>query len=207
MEFLINESQLKLILMEQDKSNMSDDMKKLYSFTSDIVEDTKKEYGLNVMMLLTWGCSVGGLVAPLSNYIEKGNFDVTAEQKALILVGVASIIFYNNRKEVSKVIDKIKEEGLYNTFKKILSKGKDLESALAGFLTSINVTVGSLLELVTYSFLIPVIYDFYLIANNSVNLKESAIRIAQHLIASGVVIVSKNTLSQVTKRILTNLKN
>jgi len=207
MEFLINESQLKLILMEQDKSNMSDDMKKLYSFTSDIVEDTKKEYGLNVMMLLTWGCSVGGLVAPLSNYIEKGNFDVTAEQKALILVGVASIIFYNNRKEVSKVIDKIKEEGLYNTFKKILSKGKDLESALAGFLTSINVTVGSLLELVTYSFLIPVIYDFYLIANNSVNLKESAIRIDQHLIASGVVIVSKNTLSQVTKRILTNLKN
>jgi hypothetical protein len=207
MEFLINESQLKLILMEQDKSNMSDDMKKLYSFTSDIVEDTKKEYGLNVMMLLTWGCSVGGLVGPLSNYIEKGNFDVTAEQKALILVGVASVIFFNNRKEVSKVIDKIKEEGLYNTFKKILSKGKDLESALSGFLTSINVTVGSLLELVTYSFLIPVIHDLYLIANNSVNLKESAIRIAQHLIASGVVIVSKNTLSQVTKRILTNLKN
>lgn len=207
MEFLINESQLKLILMEQDKSNMSDDMKKLYSFTSDIVEGTKKEYGLNVMMLLTWGCSVGGLVGPLSNYIEKGNFDVTAEQKALILVGVASVIFFNNRKEVSKVIDKIKEEGLYNTFKKILSKGKDLESALSGFLTSINVTVGSLLELVTYSFLIPVIHDLYLIANNSVNLKESAIRIAQHLIASGVVIVSKNTLSQVTKRILTNLKN
>lgn len=207
MEFLINESQLKLILMEQDKSNMSDDMKKLYSFTSDIVEDTKKEYGLNVMMLLTWGCSVGGLVAPLSNYIEKGNFDVTAEQKALILVGVASVIFFSNRKEVSKVIDKIKEEGLYNTFKKILSKGKDLESALAGFLTSINVTVGSLLELVIYSFFIPVIYDFYLIANNSVNLKEASIRISQHLIASGVVIVSKNTLSQVTKRILTNLKN
>jgi hypothetical protein len=207
MEFLINESQLKLILMEQDKSNMSDDMKKLYSFTSDIVEDTKKEYGLNVMMLLTWGCSVGGLVGPLSNYIEKGNFDVTAEQKALILVGVASVIFFNNRKEVSKVIDKIKEEGLYNTFKKILSKGKDLESALSGFLTSINVTVGSLLELVTYSFLIPVIHDLYLIANNSVNLKEASIRIAQHLIASGVVIVSKNTLSHVTKRILTNLKN
>ena len=66
MDFLINESQLRIILQEQDKSNMSDNMKELYSFTSNLIGRAKKNYGLNLQLLLTWGASVGGLVMPLS---------------------------------------------------------------------------------------------------------------------------------------------
>ena len=42
MDFLINESQLRVILQEQDQSNMSDYMKELYSFTSNLVNKAKK---------------------------------------------------------------------------------------------------------------------------------------------------------------------
>ena len=55
MDFLINESQLRVILQEQDQSNMSDYMKELYSFTSNLVNKAKKTYGLNLKLLLTWG--------------------------------------------------------------------------------------------------------------------------------------------------------
>ena len=60
MEFLINESQLKKILMEQDESRMTDHMKQLYSFTSNLVSRVFKKYHINAKMLLTWGTSVGG---------------------------------------------------------------------------------------------------------------------------------------------------
>ena len=42
MEFLITESQLKLILQEQDQSKMSDYMKEMYSYTKNLVEKSKK---------------------------------------------------------------------------------------------------------------------------------------------------------------------
>ena len=104
MEFLINESQLKLILQEQDKSKMGSYLRKLYSFTSDIVSKTKKKFGLNLKLLLTWGASVGGLVLPLNNYIETGNFDLTDDQRALILVGVASILYFENKSLIRKAV-------------------------------------------------------------------------------------------------------
>jgi len=69
MDFLINESQLKLILQEQDQSKMSDYMKEMYSYTNGLVDRAKSIYGLNLKLLLTWGASVGGFVLPLSNFI------------------------------------------------------------------------------------------------------------------------------------------
>ena len=81
MEFLITESQLKLILQEQDQSKMSDYMKEMYSFTKNLVEKVKKIYGLNLRLLLTWGASVGGFVLPLSEFIKTGRFNLTEEQQ------------------------------------------------------------------------------------------------------------------------------
>ena len=50
MDFLINESQLRVILQEQDQSKMSDYMRELYSFTNNLVNKVKKTYGLNLKL-------------------------------------------------------------------------------------------------------------------------------------------------------------
>ena len=76
MDFLINESQLRTILTEQDKSKMTDYMKVLYSFTNNLVGRILKTYGFNLKMLLTWGSSVGGMVMPIDIYINIGDFDL-----------------------------------------------------------------------------------------------------------------------------------
>jgi len=206
MEFLITESQLKKILTEQDKSKMTDYMKELYSFTENIVNRVKSIYGLNLKMLLTWGTSVGGLMVPLDEFIKTGNFNLTEEQGILILAAVASTLFFENKKGISKIIEKIKEEGVLSQFEQILSKGEELKSAFVGFLTSINVTIGSLMEVVAYSFLIPIIFDISAIAESSTNLRQSALQIVERLLASGVIGLSSQSLTVAIRKMLKKLK-
>jgi hypothetical protein len=206
MDFLINESQLRTILMEQDKSKLSGYMKKLHSFTNNIVNRVSKSYGLNLKMLMTWGTSVGGMVMPLDNYLRTGNFDLTDDQRYLVLAGIAFIMFYENKRGLSKILEKIKEDGLEDVFKSGLEKAKDLKESFKSFLSSINVTVGSFLDTVAYSFLIPIILDIQSVASKSTDLKEASMLITERLIASGVVIVSAKVLASVIKKILERLK-
>ena len=205
MDFLINESQLRTILMEQDKSKMTGYMKKLHSFTTNLVNRVSKSYGLNLKMLMTWGTSVGGMVMPLDNYLRTGNFDLTDDQRCLVLAGIAFIMFYENKRVLTKILEKIKEEGLEDAFKLGLEKAKDLKESFKSFLSSINVTVGSFLDTVAYSFLIPIILDIQQAAIKSSDLKETSMIIAERLIASGVVVVTAKVLTSVIKKILEKL--
>jgi hypothetical protein len=206
MDFLINESQLRIILQEQDESKMTDYMKTMYSFTKNLANRVSKVYGLNVKMLMTWGTSVGGMVMPLDNYLRTGNFDLTDDQRYLVLAGIAFIMFYENKRVLTKILEKIKEEGLEDAFKSGLEKAKDLKESFKSFLSSINVTVGSFLDTVAYSFLIPIILDIQQAAIKSSDLKETSMIIAERLIASGVVVVTAKVLTSVIKKILEKLK-
>jgi hypothetical protein len=206
MEFLITESQLKTILTEQDKSKMTDYMKELYSFTENIVNRAKSIYGLNLKMLLTWGTSVGGLMTPLDEFIKTGDFNLNEEQTILILAAVASLLFFENKRGITKIIEKIKDEGVFPQFEQILSKGQELKSAFVSFLNSINITIGSLMEVAAYSFLIPIIFDISAIAESSTNLRQSSLQIVERLLASGVIGLSGQSLTVAIRKILKKLK-
>ena len=196
MDFLINESQLRIILQEQDQSKMSDYMKELYSFTSNLVNKAKKTYGLNLKLLLTWGSSVGGLVMPLNNFIRTGRFELTDDQATLILIGVACTYFYDNVKTLKTILTKIKEEGLEDTFKEVLIKSRNLRDSFFNFMKSANVTLGSTLELVTYSFLIPIITDIQSAITEGSDIQTTAMTIAKRLVASGVVLTGQIALTE-----------
>ena len=62
------------------------------------------------------------------------------------------------------------------------------------------------METVAYSFLIPIILDIQNIAYNNSDSKEAAIHIAERLIASGVIIVGSQSLSQVLRKIIEKLR-
>lgn len=202
MEFLITESQLKTILTEQDKSKMTEDMKTLYSFTESIVNRVKTIYSINLKMLLTWGTSVGGLMLPLDEFIKTGNFNLNEQQQVLIIAAVASLLFFENKRSVGKLMEKIKEEGIMSQFEEILSKGESLKSVFVNFLNSINVTIGTLMEIAAYSFLVPIIFDILSIAETSTNLRQSSIQIAERLLASGVIALSGQALTVTIRKML-----
>ena len=206
MEFLISESQLRTILMEQDESRMTNYMKRLHSFTNNLVGRVFKKYGIKAKMLLTWGTSVGGFLLPLDHFIKTGDFNIDEDQRNLILTGIAFIIFFENKRGIGTILKKIKEEGLEDTFKIILNKASDLKSAFVDFLSSANIKVGTLMDTISYSFLIPIITDIQSIITRTSNLKEASIIIAERLVASGVVLLSAEMLSKIIKKIITKIK-
>jgi hypothetical protein len=205
MEFLINESQLRVILQEQDQSKMTDYMKELYSFTSNITNKVRKTYGLNLKLLLTWGASVGGLVMPLDNFIRSGRFDITDEQVALLLVGVACTYFYDNENALKKILSKIKEEGLEDIFKEVLLKGKNLKDSFTKFIKSSKVTINSTLDIITYAFLIPIITDIQSLITSGEDIQTVSMKVAKRLVASGVVLVGQVVLTEIIKKIIKKL--
>jgi hypothetical protein len=205
MDFIINESQLRKILLESDESRMSDDMKILYSYTKNLITKAKKSYGFNLQLLLTWGASVGGLMMPLDAFIRTGRFDLNDNQQTLILIGIACTYFYDNSKVLKSIIEKIQEEGIEDAFKEVLVKAKNLKSSFVDFIKSLGVTGKGVFDLIAYSFLIPIITDIQDVAMNNTNLDVATGLISERLIASGVVVVSSMVLNSVIKKILERL--
>lgn len=206
MDFIINENQLRAILREQDESKMTNYMKRLYSFTKEVVNRVGKKYDLNIKMLLTWGTSVGGLILPLDNFIRSGNFNVTDDQRYLILAGIASILFFNNKKTTKELINKIHEEGLKDIFNGTLRKAEELEDAFIGFLNGIKISVGTFLDTVSYAFLIPIITDIQHYISTSGDPRETGKIILERLIASGVVVMGAETLSALMTKLVRKFK-
>jgi len=203
---LIYESQLITILQEQDESRMGDSVKEMYSFTKNLVNRVGKVYGLNLKMLLTWGTAVGGLVLPLDQFIKTGNFDLTDDQRYLVLAGIAFILFYENKKGLVKILETIKEEGLEDAFRMGLEKAKELKSAFKGFLSSLNVSVSSFMDTIAYAFLIPIILDIQNIAHGTSDPKDAGLLIAERLISSGIVVIGAQALSQTIRKIIEKIK-
>lgn len=202
MEFLITEQQLRLLLKEEERSQLKSDMKKLNSFTKQLVNRVLKSYGINLRMLMTWGTSVGGMVLPLDQFLRTQNLNLTEEQQALILTGIVFSLFFETKKPFEKVISKIKEEGLMNVFENGLRKGSELKESFSNFIMSLGVGTSNFLDTIAYSFLIPIITDIYSVATETQDIEQAAILIAERLIASGVVFASGQSLTLLIKRIL-----
>jgi hypothetical protein len=206
MDFLITERQLKHIVENRDKDNLSTDIKYLYSFGKDVFEKVKQKYGIDAKLIITWGASIGGFVAPLDNYIRTNNFELTDDQIFLILFGCISTLILDNKKYIRQSIEIIEKEGLIEVFNKVKNKGTDLRNYFIGFLSSLNISVSNIVSLVRYSFLIPIIPDLMSYFNDVQNLDITAKLITKRIFASGVITVSSEILFQIIKRSLNNIK-
>ncbi len=63
---------------------MTDYMKELHSFTTEVVNRVMKKYEINLKMLMTWGTAVGGLLMPLDVFLKTGQFDMSDSQRYLV---------------------------------------------------------------------------------------------------------------------------
>ena len=169
------------------------------------VHQQKKKYNLNLRLLTTWGPAVGGLVMPLDNYIKNGSFEADDTQRALILVGVAVTLLFDNSRTLKSIVKKIKEEGLMETFEIALAKGLELRTSFTRFLESLNTSIGSVSELVSYSFLIPIIGDIEKIITKNTDILLVSETIVERMISSGVVLVSASLLVEVIEKIMRRL--
>jgi len=202
MEFLINESQLKIILTEEQSSRLTESIKVMNNYTVNLVKQLKTFYGLNFKMLLTWGASVGGLMMPLDNFIKSGNFNLNEREEILIIGAVASILFTENEKNITTLLKKIKEDGLTDVFQVVLNKGEELKSSFVNFLKSLKISIGSFMEMTAYAFLIPILFDILSIADQSTSIRQGSLLVAERIISSGLVFISKEAIYNLIRKII-----
>ena len=206
MEFLINEQQLKVILREQKESKMTDYMKELHSFTTEVVNRVMKKYEINLKMLMTWGTAVGGLLMPLDVFLKTGQFDMSDSQRYLVLAGVAAVLFFDNKRLVSKIIKKIKEEGLEEIFDVAINKGSQLKNTFFEFLESLNLSISTFVDVMAYTFLLPILTDIHSVATNTTDVNEAALMIGERLLASGVIASGGTLLNVIIKKLINRFK-
>jgi hypothetical protein len=201
MNYIITENQLRNILSEVKDNRFSNDLKTMNSFTKNIVNKTQKTYGINLRFLLKWGSAIGGMVMPLDNWIRTGKFELNDDQIALILIGVACTFFFENKKILKEVVDKIKQEGLLKHFRKALSKGEELRQSFFNFLISLNLTFTEMVDMISYSFLIPIVNDLVDLSHGA-DMYETAETVAERMVASGTIILTGNIIIEVVNKIL-----
>lgn len=206
MEFLINQNQLKLILEESNKFSFNQSLREMNVFTQNLINKVKRKFGLNLKLLSTWGTSVGGLVLPLDNFVKTGNFQLDENQTALVLLGVISVIYFDNKNLIKKIFSKIKEEGIEKQFEYVLEKGLHLRKAFVQFLLSLDLSLRSITELLSYAFLIPIILDIQNLIRGTENLETSINFILERLIDSGLILIAYEGLHDVLKKISERLK-
>jgi len=201
---VINESQKKVLITESISDELIGVLKTNYDTVKKIIEETSDEFLGHFNILISWGATIGGLIEPLSRFIQ-GNFSGLSDTELnIILMGVIAIYFQNNKSKVKEIINIIEKRGLKEPFKEALRKSEEFKKAFLDFMESLNLHLFKVTNLMSYAFLAPIL--FYLAEYASSGEIDSATvkEITNRLIASGLLTVSsvglKNSISQILKR-------
>jgi hypothetical protein len=201
MDFIISQNQLNVIVEQNSPNDITDNLRKLYDFTRELIDKSMSVWGLNAKFLITWGAALGGMILPLKIWLETQNFEITKEQTFLLLLGIACNYYYDNSDFIRKVMQKIKDEGLLDIFKKLYQKSEELKNGLVEFLRSLKIFGDSMTSIMSYAFVLPILGDIYQMVGGE-DIFESAKIISQRIAASGVVLIVGHSLTSFIEKIL-----
>jgi len=204
MKIIITESQRRILLRESTGEQLGGIIKQNAERVKKIIEEAKSQIGLNLQFLLTWGAGIGGFMGPIEDFV-RGKYPSLSElQLNLILIGVIATYFVENKKFLTKIYNKIKDEGIVKQFENILKKSDLLRNTFLDFVDGLGVTFHKITNMMSYTFIIPLIPLIYQMVTDglvtSLDLKEFAIRIIGFtgLTLSGIIF--KELLSKMVRR-------
>jgi hypothetical protein len=201
---IINEEQKKRILLESSGESMSELIKKNYEFTKDILKKSSSQIGINFEFLITWGASIGGFVGPLNDFIANIHPEFSDLDISLLLTGIITSYYVDNKEMTKNVYHKIKERGLFGAFKTLLKKSEELKLVFFAFVESLGITLHKVTNILSYTFVIPLIPMLYSLAQEGFNGDEEIHEIIKRLSGFGLLtvsgILSKELITKMIKR-------
>ena len=103
---LITEEQKRKLLSEESGNGLGDVIKQNYEFVKKIIKDSTQQVGINLEFLITWGATIGGFVGPLEDYLAGRHPELSDLEISLILMGVISTYYVDNKTFVTKIYNK-----------------------------------------------------------------------------------------------------
>jgi hypothetical protein len=204
MRILITESQKRMILLESSGEELGNIIKQNAERVKKLIEEAQGQIGLNLQFLLTWGAGIGGFIGPIESFV-RGRFPNLSDMEVtLILIGVISTYFFENKELIKKISDKIQQEGLSKTFEKVIRKSDELKRTFLEFIESLGVLFHRVTNMMSYTFIIPLIPIIYQMTTdglvNGFDLKQLVIRVISFsgLTISGILF--KELITKMVRR-------
>lgn len=206
MKVLITENQYRTILLESSKNSLNSVLEDLKEFATMVIEKTQQDVGVNLKMLLIWGAGVGGVMAPLNEFIQNGDFNLNDFQIASILCATTAILYGESKSVINELLKVIKDEGIVDEFNRVLSKGTKLKKVFLNFIQSLNMTLSSVTNIMSYAFIIPILPILWDMSQTGVT-KPEVKEIVIRLMSFGLTAISGNTLRELVTKLVNRFRD
>lgn len=193
---------MQLIITESLKERFGDNMKQLNEITKKVIDDVQTVYKLNFKFLLTWGASIGGMIAPLKNWVEGNIPNLTEYEVSLLVLGAVAQFYYDNDRKLKNLYKKISDKGLGSEFEIVQIKADQLKRSFVDFISMLAITSTSMINTMSYAFILPILEDLYHLSIGADNTQALIQLIGKRLVASGVMVVTGSVLSNLIKKMI-----
>lgn len=206
MKLILTESQYINLLKEEKENEIADTFSNSKNITKKIIKDVKKQHGLDFTFALTWGSVIGGFVGPVYRYMEGTYSNLREDEISLICFGIILTFFSDNKEKLNKVLKLIKEKKLVTFFDRALTKTYDLRDALFGFIESLNITFSKVSNMMSYTFLVPLVPLIKNLAEMDINEKK------MNMIIIGIThytlgIISSKVISELISKMIKRFRS
>lgn len=200
MDVILNENQYKKIILEVAKKKIEGSSEENKNLIKRIVSDVKREFKLDLKFILTYSVTIGGLIGPVYEIVSSSIPSLSSVEMSLISVGVIMTYYYNNVDLLNRILIKIRDNGLINEFNLMLEKTENLKLAFLDFVQSLNVTIGSMSNILAFTFLLNVLSTLVNFAENDFTDLETS-KLIISLLGYFGTLASKH----ITKELLTKM--
>lgn len=203
-QVIITENHKKYLIKESLSNLMSDTIEQMNSFTKKVLKESSKQIGMNLEFMIGWGAAIGGFMGPINDFVSGRHPELSDVELSLIITGLIANYYFENKELSQKIYSKLKEKNLLSIFKEAKTKSSELFKTFILFIQSLNLQLQRVTNIMSYTFIIPLlpmIYDIAKAGHIDMNqTKEIAIRIAGFatLTVSGIML--KNLLWKLIKR-------
>jgi hypothetical protein len=205
MKIIITENQNRSLLNEGVSESIVRSYRSMKKFTEKVLKETRDTTGLDFEFLMSWGSTLGGLMMPVSQFIEGKHPELTSLDISLLITGAMVTYYTSNKKALSKILDTIKEKGLVNVFDEVLSTTSNLKDTFLSFVSSLNITMGKMANMLAYTFLIPLLPQLYEMAQTGYD-QNTVNQIIKRILSYGAIIGSSAIVRELIKKIVNRFR-